>query len=99
MRVFCFDSVLDLNQNIISFFEFHNRLNPCQPKDPMAQIVLGIGTSHTPMLNAPVGDWGKFIERDRIRPHLTREGRPVTYEELERLASPAVTPAAPVPRR
>src|SRR4051812_13440465 len=53
----------------------------------MAKIVLGIGTSHTPMLNAPVGDWGKFVERDRIRPHLTKDGRPVTYEELERLAS------------
>ncbi|RYY97874.1 MAG: protocatechuate 3,4-dioxygenase, partial [Comamonadaceae bacterium] len=38
----------------------------------MAKIVLGIGTSHTPMLNAPVGDWARFIERDRVRPHLTR---------------------------
>jgi hypothetical protein len=56
----------------------------------MAKIVLGIGTSHTPMLNAPVGDWAKFIERDRIRPHLTKDGRPVTYEELERLAPAAV---------
>ena len=56
----------------------------------MAQIVLGVGTSHTPMLNAPVGDWGKFIERDRIRPHLTRQGRPVSYEELEKLAPPQV---------
>ena len=52
----------------------------------MARIVLGVGTSHTPMLNAPAGEWGRFIERDRIRPHLTKEGRPVTYEELQRLA-------------
>jgi 3-O-methylgallate 3,4-dioxygenase len=52
----------------------------------MAQIVLGIGTSHTPMLNAPLADWSRFIERDRLRPHLTKEGRPVSYEELERLA-------------
>ena len=52
----------------------------------MAKIVLGIGTSHTPMLNAPVGDWARFIERDRLRPHLTREGLPVTYDELEKLA-------------
>lgn len=52
----------------------------------MAKIVLGIGTSHTPMLNAPVGDWARFIERDRMRPHLTREGRPVSYDELEKLA-------------
>jgi len=56
----------------------------------MAQIVLGVGTSHTPMLNAPVGDWGRFIERDRFRPHLTREGRPVNYDELESLAPPEV---------
>ena len=56
----------------------------------MSKIVLGIGTSHTPMLNAPVGDWGRFIERDRIRPHLTRDGRPVTYDELEKLAPPQV---------
>jgi hypothetical protein len=27
----------------------------------MAQIVLGVGTSHTPMLNAPVGDRARFI--------------------------------------
>lgn len=52
----------------------------------MAKIVLGVGTSHTPMLNAPVGDWARFIERDRVRPHLAKDGRPVTYEELERLA-------------
>jgi hypothetical protein len=52
----------------------------------MAHIVLGIGTSHTPMLNAPVADWSRFIERDRLRPHLTKEGRPVSYTELEQLA-------------
>jgi hypothetical protein len=56
----------------------------------MAQIVLGVGTSHTPMLNAPVGDWARFIERDRLRAHLTKEGRPVTYDELARLAPASV---------
>ena len=50
----------------------------------MAKIVLGIGTSHTPMLNTPVEDWPRFIERDRLRPHLTKDGRSVTYEELDR---------------
>lgn len=54
----------------------------------MAQIVLGIGTSHTPMLNAPLGDWSRFIERDRLRPHLDKAGRPMTYDELERQADP-----------
>ena len=54
----------------------------------MAKIVLGVGTSHTPMLNAPLGDWSRFIERDRLRPHLDKEGRPRTYQELEQLADP-----------
>lgn len=56
----------------------------------MARLVLGIGTSHTPMLNAPVEDWPRFIERDRLRPHRDKEGRPVSYEELERLADPSI---------
>ena len=34
----------------------------------MAQIVLGMATSHTPMLNAPPTDWPRFIERDSRRP-------------------------------
>jgi 3-O-methylgallate 3,4-dioxygenase len=56
----------------------------------MARIVLGIGTSHTPMLNAPLGDWSRFIERDRVRPHLTKDGRPATYSELEAMAGPGM---------
>jgi 3-O-methylgallate 3,4-dioxygenase len=52
----------------------------------MARIVLGIGTSHTPMLNARLEDWPRFIELDRLRQHLDKEGRPVTYEELLALA-------------
>jgi hypothetical protein len=54
----------------------------------MAHIVLGVGTSHTPMLNAPLGDWSRFIERDRLRTHLDRQGHPRTYAELEQLADP-----------
>lgn len=56
----------------------------------MAHLVLGIGTSHTPMLNAPPADWGRFIERDRLRPHLSKEGRPVNYEQLLHLAPPGM---------
>ena len=56
----------------------------------MARIVLGLGTSHTPMLNAPVGDWSRFIERDRTRAHLDKAGRPVTYDELLELAPPGM---------
>jgi len=56
----------------------------------MAKIVLGIGTSHTPMLNAPLDDWPRFIERDRGRAHLDKEGHPVTYDELEQRVAGAV---------
>ncbi len=54
----------------------------------MARIVLGIGTSHTPMLNAPVEDWPRFIERDRLRAHLDKHGRAVSYDQLVQLAGP-----------
>lgn len=48
----------------------------------MARIVLGIGSSHTPMLNAGLDDWPRFIELDRLRQHLDKQGRPVNYEQL-----------------
>ena len=48
----------------------------------MAKLVLGIGTSHTPMLNAPAEDWPRFIDRDAVRDFLDKEGQPTTYEEL-----------------
>ncbi|HVC50442.1 MAG TPA: hypothetical protein VND87_00310 [Stellaceae bacterium] len=47
----------------------------------MAKLVLGIGTSHTPMLNAPPTDWPRFIERDTQRTNLLdTDGNPTTYE-------------------
>jgi 3-O-methylgallate 3,4-dioxygenase len=47
----------------------------------MARIVLGMATSHTPMLNAPPTDWPRFIERDAKRSNLLDvEGRLTTYE-------------------
>ena len=48
----------------------------------MAKIVLGIATSHTPMLNTPAKDWPSFIDRDGVRDFLDKEGNPATYEEL-----------------
>lgn len=48
----------------------------------MAKIVLGIATSHTPMLNTPAKDWPSFIDRDGVRQFLDKEGEPATYEEL-----------------
>jgi 3-O-methylgallate 3,4-dioxygenase len=48
----------------------------------MAQLVLGIGTSHTPMLNAPPTDWPRFYERDSKRMNLLdTEGRLTSYDE------------------
>jgi 3-O-methylgallate 3,4-dioxygenase len=56
----------------------------------MAKLVLGIGTSHTPMLNASAEDWPRFIDRDAARDFLDKEGQPATYEELLHRAEPHV---------
>jgi len=56
----------------------------------MAKLVLGIGTSHTPMLNASAEDWPRFIDRDAVRDFLDKEGRPTTYGELLDRAEPHV---------
>jgi hypothetical protein len=58
--------------------------------DGMAQIVLGIGTSHTPMLNAAAEEWPLFEEIDRQRSHLHKDGRPATYDELLAIAPPSL---------
>jgi Catalytic LigB subunit of aromatic ring-opening dioxygenase len=56
----------------------------------MAKLVLGIGTSHTPMLNASAEDWPHFIDRDATRDFLDKEGQPTTYEELLDRAEPHI---------
>src|SRR6202043_2866293 len=57
----------------------------------MAEIVLGIGTSHTPMLNAPPEDWPRFIERDSRRDNLLDiDGRLTTYEAQLHRAPPGI---------
>jgi hypothetical protein len=55
----------------------------------MAKIVLGIGTSHTPMLNAPATDWPRFYERDSVRRELLdTDGNLITYQaQLKRAPS------------
>ncbi len=65
----------------------------------MARIVLGMGTSHTPMLNAPPTDWPRFIERDSKRDNLLDvEGRLTSYEaQLSR--APAGIEAEITPER
>ena len=48
----------------------------------MARIVLGMASSHTPMLNAPPTDWPRFIERDSRRTNLLdTAGRLTSYDE------------------
>jgi aromatic ring-opening dioxygenase catalytic subunit (LigB family) len=54
----------------------------------MARIVLGLGTSHTPMLLASDETLPRFLETDREIKHRDREGRPVTYGELLERADP-----------
>ena len=56
----------------------------------MAKLVLGIGTSHTPMLNASAEDWPRFIDRDGVRDFLDKEGEPASYQDLLRRAEPHV---------
>ncbi len=58
----------------------------------MAHIVLGIGTSHSPMLNSPAEDYPKHAEIDAAgRKLLDRHGRPATYGELLARADPRIS--------
>jgi 3-O-methylgallate 3,4-dioxygenase len=54
----------------------------------MARIVLGLGTSHTPMLLASDETLPRFRETDETIKHRDKEGRPVTYGELLEKADP-----------
>jgi 3-O-methylgallate 3,4-dioxygenase len=54
----------------------------------MAKIVLGLGTSHTPMLLADDRTLERFIETDQKIKHRDKEGRPATYGELLEKADP-----------
>jgi Catalytic LigB subunit of aromatic ring-opening dioxygenase len=54
----------------------------------MAKIVLGLGTSHTPMLLASDETLVRFRETDEKIKHRDKEGRPTTYAELLEKADP-----------
>lgn len=56
----------------------------------MAQLVLGLGSSHTPMLNTRQEDWIKFEERDVRGKFLDKAGNPARYETLKAEADPAL---------
>src|SRR5579884_130420 len=63
----------------------------------MARVVLGMASSHTPMLNAPPTDWPRFIERDARRNNLLdTDGKPTTYEaQLKRAPASIAGEIAP----
>ena len=69
----------------------------------MARIVLGLGTSHTPMLLANDETLSRFAETDANIKHRDKEGRPATYAELLERADPKmaalVAPAELVARQ
>src|SRR5580692_7955891 len=69
----------------------------------MAKIVLGAGSSHTPMLLASDETLPRFQETDQKIKHRDKEGRPTTYAELLEKADPKmaemVAPTALVARQ
>jgi 3-O-methylgallate 3,4-dioxygenase len=69
----------------------------------MAKIVLGLGSSHTPMLLAADETLPRFEETDQRIKHRDKEGRPTTYAELVEKADPGmaamVAPAALIARQ
>ena len=58
----------------------------------MAKVVLGLGTSHSPLLSVPSELWALYAERDRANGSLysIRDGRHVDYEELLTEAPPEI---------
>ena len=58
----------------------------------MAEIVLGLGTSHSPMLSLPADMWHLFEERDKGNRMLTSvpDGEVMSYESLLEQADPSI---------
>lgn len=57
----------------------------------MADIVIGIASSHTPQLSSGVDMWADHAERDRRNPRLLgRDARYHSYDQLLELADPAI---------
>jgi hypothetical protein len=65
----------------------------------MAKLVLGMGTSHTPMLNAPPTDWPRFIERDTARTNLLDVDGNLTSYEAQLKRAPVDIAAQIAPER
>lgn len=57
----------------------------------MAQIVLGVGSSHTPQVSSSAAGWGDHAVRDRGNPALlAADGELHSYEELMAQAPPGI---------
>ena len=57
----------------------------------MSDIVLAIGTSHSPLLNSPAEDYPKHAAIDAGgRKLLDKQGRPCTYGQLLEKADPSI---------
>ncbi len=57
----------------------------------MAEIVLGVGTSHSPLLNSPAEDYPKHAQIDASgRKLLDKMGQQVTYGDLLAQADPSI---------
>src|SRR5215469_11903033 len=57
----------------------------------MADIVIGIASSHTPQLSSGVDMWSDHAERDRRNPLLLgKDAQYHTYDELLATAGPAI---------
>ena len=53
----------------------------------MAKIVLGMATSHGPLLSTPPEQWGERVKADRANPALWFRGTPYKFDALETLRS------------
>lgn len=53
----------------------------------MSQVVLGIGATHAPIINATLEEWLAMSPREPGMKHLDRQGNPATYEELVQQAN------------
>ncbi|MCH7608633.1 MAG: hypothetical protein IIC94_08750 [Chloroflexi bacterium] len=57
----------------------------------MAKIVLGIGTSHSPMLSTPAEKWPEHVKRDLANRNLWAwDGKPHTYEEMVEMSPSSI---------
>ncbi|HEX3515624.1 MAG TPA: hypothetical protein VHT26_16645 [Trebonia sp.] len=55
----------------------------------MAEIALGIGTSHGPQLSTPAEEWGQRAAADRRNPALSFRGGDYSFDELSKLRGAA----------